>query len=459
MAIGITGIDIHIPRWRMDGSHWKSGLGTGGKFTRAVASFDEDALTMAHEAARPLSEGVDALFFASTSAPYREKSSAATLAAALNLPNSVRIAEYAGSLRAATQAINAALDSIKAGSIRSALIASGELRLSAPGSAPESQLGDAGAAVRLSHDAPVEIVATHSVTEEFLDRWRREEDRFIWAGDTKFGLEMGWLASMPRALDALLAKAGIEKSALAAVAFNAPDSKSRKALAKSMKLADTQWASPSVMDTVGDAGTVNILLELALVLSKAKAGDTVALVNWSDGCDAMLLKVHRPLAVDVAQRLDPSNGRALPSYGHYLKFRNLIEQEPLAPFTSPTVLHREEKATLRLMASKCAACGTVQYPPRRICLSCHAKDKMEDTRLQTAGTVFTLTRDHLYPTPLSPVTMVSADLDGGCRFYAQMADLDPVAESMAIGDRVRLVLRRIHEGEHYHNYFWKFVRA
>ena len=43
MGIGISAIDLYVPRFTMDGSHWKSGLGTGGRFSRSVASHDEDA--------------------------------------------------------------------------------------------------------------------------------------------------------------------------------------------------------------------------------------------------------------------------------------------------------------------------------------------------------------------------------------------------------------------------------
>ena len=63
---------------------------------RAVANYDEDSLTMAVAAARDCLASIDrtsvgALYFASTTAPYKEKQSAALIAAVLDLPPDARL--------------------------------------------------------------------------------------------------------------------------------------------------------------------------------------------------------------------------------------------------------------------------------------------------------------------------------------------------------------------------------
>jgi uncharacterized OB-fold protein len=50
--------------------------------------------------------------------------------------------------------------------------------------------------------------------------------------------------------------------------------------------------------------------------------------------------------------------------------------------------------------------------------------------------------------------MVSADLEGGGRFYGQLADCDPASVDFEMP--VELTFRRIHDGEAVVNYFWKF---
>ncbi len=71
---------------------------------KAVADYDEDAVTMAVSAAIACLEGfdrgaVDAVFFASTTYPLREKQGAATIAKALDLRRDVLAADHAGSPR------------------------------------------------------------------------------------------------------------------------------------------------------------------------------------------------------------------------------------------------------------------------------------------------------------------------------------------------------------------------
>ena len=58
------------------------------------------------------------------------------------------------------------------------------------------------------------------------------------------------------------------------------------------------------------------------------------------------------------------------------------------------------------------------------------------------------------PNPDPPTVMVSADLEGGGRFYTQLTDCDPA--TVAFEQPVELCFRRIHEGEGIINYFWKF---
>ncbi len=70
--------------------------------------------------------------------------------------------------------------------------------------------------------------------------------------------------------------------------------------------------------------------------------------------------------------------------------------------------------------------------------------------LSRSGTVFTQTRDHVYPLG-GPQSMAVVSLDGGGRFYGQVID----GMDVVIGDRVSLVLRRLHLGGGVPQYFWK----
>ena len=89
---GIVAYGAYIPFSRLKRAEIGKTLGIpGGKGERAVASYDEDAVTMAVEATRGCLRGVAAaevrsLYFATTAPPYVEKLNASTIHAATGLP-------------------------------------------------------------------------------------------------------------------------------------------------------------------------------------------------------------------------------------------------------------------------------------------------------------------------------------------------------------------------------------
>src|SRR4051812_23187196 len=104
--IGITGYSVYVPRRRLRRETIAVAWGgTAAPGCKAVMGFDEDSLTMAQAAAWPLAAGTQALSFASTTAPYWQRSSAGLIAAACDLPASVATADYGGSLRCGTIAL------------------------------------------------------------------------------------------------------------------------------------------------------------------------------------------------------------------------------------------------------------------------------------------------------------------------------------------------------------------
>ena len=138
----ITRYGSYLPYYRLT----RAAIGAG-KGERAVASFDEDSVSMAVEAARDAVRGgaeVDTLIFATTSPPYAEKLNAATLQAALNLPATVRSLELGSSSRMGLAALLLGVD-LAAGGGR-ALVCAGDVVTGAPGGSRESQSGDAAVA-------------------------------------------------------------------------------------------------------------------------------------------------------------------------------------------------------------------------------------------------------------------------------------------------------------------------
>ena len=70
---GVVAYGTYVPSWRLE----RSALAGGGRGTRAVASYDEDATSMGVEAARlalaAASVDPDVVVFATASPPYADK--------------------------------------------------------------------------------------------------------------------------------------------------------------------------------------------------------------------------------------------------------------------------------------------------------------------------------------------------------------------------------------------------
>ena len=131
----------------------------------------------------------------------------------------------------------------------------------------------------------------------------------------------------------------------------------------------------------------------------------------------------------------------------------MLAAEPVGEPVTSMIEWKELKQDVRLYGSRCEACGLVQYPQARVCIGCHARDRLVEHKLARRGTVFTFTIDNLAPVPEHPMPMAVIDLDGGGRVYLQVTD---AAEGeVKIGTPVELTFRRLHEAGGNRNYFWK----
>lgn len=463
--VGIKSYGVCIPRYRLTGAVLRAAWGSGSpKSERALANFDEDPLTMAVDAVENcLMDGdnsaIDAVYFASASAPYIEKSCATTIAAVADLrEDGVATADFGASLRAGTTALKCAVDAVKAGAAREAVVAAADCRLVEPGNPLEGVLGDAAGALLVGSDNLIATIdCVHSVSAEFMDIWRRAGDKYLKFEDAKFIMDKGYGIMLKRALDGLLEKAGLKREDISKAVFYAPDAGGLKEQTKALKLKPESFLADPMMDKIGNTGNAMPFISLAAALDEAKPGDRIVVLGYGGGADAILVtatdaisnyKNPRGLKTQLAAR------RELSTYTKYLKFRKLIDQDEVFPFSPYPLVAREQKTNLARYGSKCNKCGEFAFPPRRVCKNCDSKDDFSWQKLSRTGSVYTFAKDHLVPSGDPPVVMMSVDMDGGGRLYAQYTDAGP--ETAQIGMKVELCFRKLHEGGEHFNYFWKF---
>ena len=180
---------------------WQTG-GSAGE--RAVANFDEDSLTMAVAASRDClnkipAPRIDALYFATTTAPYKEKQGAALIAAVLQCDPETQTLDFGNSLRSGTSAISAAVNAVAGGAIKTALVCISDMRLAHPKSYHEMVFGDGAVALLIGNQNVIaEVEHFHSIFDEIQDVWRSDKDVFIRAAVARFSEDYGYARVVKR---------------------------------------------------------------------------------------------------------------------------------------------------------------------------------------------------------------------------------------------------------------------
>jgi len=461
---GIVAYGSYVPRYRLArdliAKQWGQ-ASMGGE--KAVAGHDEDSLTLAVNAAlHALPEGgagLDAIYFASTTPPYREKQSATTVAAVLDAGTSVRTADFTDSLRAGTSALRAALDAVQAGATR-ALVCAGDCRMGEPDTPAEQSYGDAGVALVIGADGEpliAEVLGAHGVSEEFIGTWRADAHEFLHAFPGGFETKFGYTPFVLAAIQGVLEATGTAPQAIAKLVIAAPNPRAAAGVAKALKVDAKKQLQDTLWTLLGDVGTTQPLLLLTAALEQAKPGDLILVVSYGDGAEALLLRATERLAqYRTAASLfsQVERKRLLPSYGKYARFRRLIKKESGSEdLSTPVVLFRDRRTVLSLHGGKCPQCGTVQFPRHLVCIECGHRDGLAEVKLAHRGTLFTFTNDYLHDSPDAPTTHGVVELDGGARVYLQLTDVD--ADQVEVDMRVELTFRKYHEGSGIQNYFWK----
>jgi hydroxymethylglutaryl-CoA synthase len=460
--IGISAYAAYLPRYRLNralvGAAWDRRVPAG---TKAVANYDEDALTMAVAAALDVmghgtGDGVDRLYFASTSSPYLEKQVSSFIATACDLPRTVGVSDFGGSVRASTSALRGALEAVAAGASGDAVVTAADMRLAPPESDLEALLGDGAAAVRVGRQQVLaEFVGAASVAQEFTHLWRTQEQRFVQAFEGRFSNTYGYAADMSEALTTVLQRAEVPPQRVAALALFTPDLKAAAAVAKKIGC-DPSRIDRRLIEQIGVTGAPDPLLGLVSALGSVAPGDFVLTGGYGEGADALLFRATEDIrsyhpAHALAAQLE--HGVELPSYEKYLKYRRIVPTEPPEEPVTNVLEFQELRQDVRLYGSRCLDCALVQYPMARVCLRCEARDRMVDHKLGHRGRVFTFTIDNLSVNIDHPLPMAVIDLDGGGRVYLQVTDALPA--QVEIDAEVELCFRRLHDGGGDYNYFWK----
>ena len=479
--IGIVSYGGYIPRLRLSrkviaqNMAWYSPvIFAYAQGEKAVANWDEDALSMAVNAACDCLAGqekadIDGVHLASTTLPYADRLNADILATALHLREAgLGAADFTGCLKAGTTALMSALDALAAGRKKSILVAAGDQRRTKMATAQEMLYGDGAAALLLGSDRVIaEFENSYSVSCDFADHYRGTGKEFDYAWEERWAREQGFGKIIPEAIGGFLKKTGTAIGDYDKIVYPCFFAATHAGIARRLK-ADPAKVQDPMHAVCGDTGAAHPLVLLLAALEEAKPGDRILVAGFGQGCDVLSFRVTeeiRSLKPRAGIRGSLANRAEMTNYAKYIKFRDLIEADlgirgEANPNASLTILWRNRTKLLGLVGGKCRACGTPQYTFTPVCVNpdCQAVGQMDDYEFaDKAGSVFMYTGDMLAASVDPPAIYGIVDFEGGGRLLADFTDC--TLDAIRVGLPIRMSFRRRVKDDMrgFTGYFWKVV--
>ena len=343
---GIVGYGVYIPKYRIkseeiarvwgeDPNRIKNGLGIHEK---AVANVDEDAATIAVEAAKNAlkrseinPKKLGAIYVGSESHPYAVKPTASIVAEAINATPELTAADLEFACKAGTAGIQAVMAMVDANYIEYGLAIGADTAQGRPGDALEYSAASGGAAyiIGKGNEALARIKATYSFTTDTPDFWRRAKADYPSHGG-RFTGEPAYFKHVLSATKGLLEKFNYSLNDFDYIVFHQPNGKFPVRAAKKLGIPIEKIKDGLVVPYIGNTYSGSSILGLARVLDKAKPGNLILATSFGSGAgsDSFVLEVtdkieekrnKAPLVDDYI------NKKEYVDYATYVKLRGKLK--------------------------------------------------------------------------------------------------------------------------------------
>jgi len=485
---------LRLPRERIGAAmQWLGAVSpAAASGERAFCNWDEDALTLAAQAARNclLNTGdyglvaptVGSLSLASTTLPFADRSNSTLLATALDLSTGISTADLTGSLRAGTGAL---LEAARHSDRTPRLVVAADARLAQPGSTQELEFG-AGAAAMLvagtvgagaastgpgsvangqvpAFEPIATILSAAHLAADFVDHYRMHGEPFDYSLEERWVRDEALSKQVPAAIARVLQSASLEAAQIDRFVMpgSAANAKrvARLAGLEQAKLQDNLRAG------CGDTGTAHSLLLLAAALEAAAPGQHILVVGFGQGVDVFVVKVLRTARPAVTPALDRKKTELY--YNRYLSHCGLLRVDfgmraERDNRSAHSVAWRKHRQLTAFVGGACHTCGTVQFPKSRVCVNpqCRAADTQADHPLAlSCGRVKSFTEDWQAYSPRPPAIYGNVEFEGGGNLLMELTDVD--AGEVGVGTRVGFVFRikDVDTLRGFKRYFWKAVQV
>ncbi|MBI2020589.1 hydroxymethylglutaryl-CoA synthase [Candidatus Daviesbacteria bacterium] len=323
--IGIISYGVYIPKFRIKPTQIAEAWGKEapevekslGVFEKAVASYDEDAITLSIEAAsRAILNGsinptsIGGITIGSESHPYAVKPSSTTVAGILGLSSDYLAADLEFACKAGTAGIQLLSGLIAQGKSKYCLAIGSDVAQAKPSDVLEYTAASAAAAFILGEDQPVaNILDFTSYSSDTPDFWRKDTEKFpSHAG--RFTGDPAYFAHVIGASQKMLDQIKMKPQDFDFAIFHMPNAKFPKEAAKRLGFSETQIKDGFVVSQIGNPYSASSLVGLSAVLDIAKPKDKIFVCSYGSGAgsDAFVLEItpniikHQRMNKDTVQK-------------------------------------------------------------------------------------------------------------------------------------------------------------
>jgi len=341
MNVGIVSYGAYIPRYRIKAEEIAKVWGANAKsiidglmvFEKSVPDMDEDAITIAVEAARNAimrakinSQDIGAIYVGSESHPYAVKPSATIVAEAIGAgPENLTAADFEFACKAGTAAIQVCMGEVGSGMTKLGLAIGSDVSQGAPGDALEYTAAAGGVAYIIGRDdLAAEIESTYSYTTDTPDFWRREGMPYPEHGG-RFTGEPGYFKHVTSAANGLMKKLGTKPEDYKYAVFHQPNGKFPTKVAKTLGFTSSQIKPGLVVPRLGNTYSGSAMMGLAATLDVAKPGERIFVTAFGSGAGSDAFSIVVKDKIDAIRGFAPSVEELLadPIYIDYAKYARL----------------------------------------------------------------------------------------------------------------------------------------
>jgi hydroxymethylglutaryl-CoA synthase len=342
---GIASYGVYIPNSRIKteeialnwGKNPSEIIGALKVREKSVPSFDEDTVTIAHEAGmRALAMGdigaekIQAVFVGSESHPYAVNPTATIVGELLGIGPHYFASDLEFACKAGTTGIQMLYGLLKCKKISYGMAIGADTAQAQPRDVLEYSAATAAASFILSNISS-EIIATIITTSSYCsdtpDFWRRDGQKHpSHAG--RFTGEPAYFTHIAGEAQRLFKETGSKPSDFSYCVFHMPNGKFPRTVAKKLGFTDAQLKPSLTVDMIGNPYSAASLVGLAAVLDNAKPHEKIFFVSYGSGAgaDGFIFETTKHISKKRKKNISVKEQIEKKTYITYLEYLKRIKQ-------------------------------------------------------------------------------------------------------------------------------------